>query len=90
MLSFPTQQFAWDVDHATVNFWGRAEGRAVLCRVTVAALHDHFDLNGVGGPDAQEAFASGRARIEAAAARKWQAGAAEPDGSIFLDSADFS
>lgn len=88
-LKFPRRDYAWDFEHQAVRFWGRASGKAVMCRVTLAALQDHFQLTGGGGPLANEAFASGRARIEALAVQKWNAGALEPDGSILLRSEEF-
>lgn len=88
-LKFPRRDCAWDFERKAVRFWGRAGDRGILCRVTLAALQDHFQLVGDGGPLASEAFSSGRPRIEALAAQKWNAQALEPDGSILLRSEEF-
>lgn len=88
-LRFSRRENAWDFVTATVNFWGRAGDKAVLCRIELKALRDHFDLEEEGSAHAQEAFAAGRERIQALAQMKWAAGAVEPDGSIMLRSQDF-
>lgn len=88
-LKFPRRDYSWDFERQAVRFWGRAHGKAIVCRVTLAALRDHFHLDGNGGPLANETFASNRARIEALAVQKWNAGALEPDGSILLRSEEF-
>lgn len=88
-LIFPRRDYAWDFEQKAVRFWGRAGDKGILCRVTAAALRDHFQLTGADGPLASEAFASGRPRIEALAVQKWNARALEPDGSLLLRSEDF-
>jgi hypothetical protein len=88
-LKFPRREYSWDFHRRAVRFWGRAGSKPVLCCITVEALHDHFQLGGDGAALAMEAFASGRARIEALAVQKWNARAVEPDGSILLRSEDF-
>lgn len=88
-LQFPRQECSWDFDRRTVNFWGRAGEKPVLCRIAGEALRDHFHLDGEGNAVAQEAFASSRERILSLAMQKWQAGALEADGSVLLRSQDF-
>ena len=88
-LKFVRRDYARDFARQAVRFSGRAGGKAVLCRVTIEALQDHFQLIGQDGPLVKEAFASGRPRIEALAIQKWNAGALEPDGSILLRSEEF-
>lgn len=89
MLSFPRRHQSWDFQHRTVNFWGTADGKGLLCRIQVEVLQDHFGLHGDDGAWAQETFASHRRVIEAKAIEIHRAGTLEPDGSILLRSADF-
>lgn len=88
-LLFPRRECSWDFGTRTVRFWGNAAGKAVPCRIAVAALQDHFHLGDDSSAMAMEAFASGRPRIEGLAAQKWAAGAVEPDGSLLLRAEDF-
>ena len=89
VLKFARRVYGWDFKRQAVRFWGRAGEKPVVCRVTVAALQDHFQLIGTNSVLAKEAFASGRSRIEALAVQKWNARALEPDGSILLRAEEF-
>ena len=86
-LSFPRQ-----VESAVppwVEFPARDRSRLVFCRISFAALKDHFGLTGTDPRQAITVFRAHRRRIETRALRKYDAGQIEYDGSVVLDTADF-
>lgn len=86
-LSFPRQ-----VESAVaswVEFPARDRSRLVFCRVSFAALRDHFGLAGADPRQAITVFRAHRRSIEARASRKYDAGQVEYDGSVALGTADF-
>lgn len=69
-----------------VTFWGQDGEKRVLCRISRAALDDHFSEHDRLRPDA--AFRKYRRDIEALARRKYLLGQTELDGSILIRTGD--
>ena len=76
------------VDGDGVTFWGLdGEGR-VRCRISRAALDDHFSDGDRLRPEA--AFRKYRTEIEALARRKYLLDHREPDGSVLIRTQDLT
>ena len=74
------------VDSDGVVFWGRDGKARVRCRISRAALDDHFSDGDRLRPEA--AFKKHRSEIEALARRKYLLGHREPDGSVLIRTED--
>ena len=70
----------------TIVFWGQDGETRILCRISRAALADHFSDRDRLRPKA--AFKKYRRDIEALARRKYLSGQLEPDGSVLIRTAD--
>lgn len=82
--SFPPGE-QWDAGSAEVRFAVQLIDRSFACRVTLAALRDHY---GADEQDALDVFRRNRARFENRVKRKMRAGQYQPDRSILIDSSD--
>src|SRR5690349_13599782 len=72
-----------------VTFAALVGGARVVCVVSCDALQEHFEFREIDGPGAIGIFDVKRRRIESVARGKILDGGFEPDGSVFLRSADF-
>jgi transcriptional regulator with XRE-family HTH domain len=70
-----------------VTFWGEDGDKRIRCRISRAALDDHFSENDRLRPEA--AFKKHRSEIEAAARKKYLRGQQQPDGTVLIATQDF-
>ncbi|MGC2774883.1 MAG: DUF1488 family protein [Bradyrhizobium sp.] len=86
-LVFDDAEFSRDSSDDIV-FWGQDGETRVRCRVSRAALDDHFSDGGRLKPEA--AFKKYRKELEALVRRKYLFGQREPDGSILVRTLDIA
>lgn len=86
-LVFTDPEFRRD-SNDTIVFWGKDGETKVCCRISRAALDDHFSENDKLRPEA--AFKKHRQEIEALARRKYLYDQREPDGSVFIQTLDIA
>jgi transcriptional regulator with XRE-family HTH domain len=86
-LVFSDPEFARDSGDA-IAFWGQDGETKVRCRVSGAALDDHFSDG--DRLKAQAAFKKHRKEIEGLARRKYLYGQREPDGSVLIGTLDIA
>ena len=86
-ISFPSE--AANVGPGGVTFAALVRGARVVCVVSCDALQEHFGVREIDRPRAIGIFDVKRRRIESVARGKILDGGFEPDGSVFLRSADF-
>lgn len=86
-LVFPDESFTHD-ERDAITFWGQDGETKALCRITRAALEDHFSDGDRLKPEA--AFKKHRKQIESAARRKYLSDQREPDGSILIRTLDIT
>ena len=71
-----------------IVFWGQDGDTLVRCRMSRAALDDHFSDGDKLKPEA--AFKRYRQEIEALARKKYLLGQREPDGSVLIQTLDIT
>jgi transcriptional regulator with XRE-family HTH domain len=86
-LVFTDPEFQRDTSDAVV-FWGQDGETKVRCRISRAALDDHFSEGDKLRPEA--AFKKYRKEIEGLARRKYLYGEREPDGAIFIQTLEIA
>jgi transcriptional regulator with XRE-family HTH domain len=86
-LVFTEDAFSHDTSD-TIVFWGQDGETRVLCRISRAALDDHFSESDRLKPET--AFKKHRKEIEALARRKYLDGEREPDGSVLVGTLDIA
>jgi transcriptional regulator with XRE-family HTH domain len=86
-LVFDDAELSRDSSDAVV-FWGRDGETRVRCRISRAALDDHFSDGDKLKPEA--AFKKYRKEIEALARRQYLYRQREPDGSVLIRTLDIA
>jgi fido (protein-threonine AMPylation protein) len=84
-LRFPEPRETYDFDRRAIKFWGQDGKTSVRCAISREAIDDHFRGD---DKDKLEVFRANRRVIEQEARRKYLNGETEPDGSVFVRTAD--
>jgi transcriptional regulator with XRE-family HTH domain len=83
-LVFPDEEVKSDGD--VVAFWGQDGTKRVLCRISRAAIEDHFSDRDL--QKSEIAFKKYRKQIEAIARRKYSLDQLEHDGTVLIRNSD--